>query len=129
MCARCHVVNGVGTAVGPELSSVARRLTPDEIVDSILLPSASITHGFGAVSFELQNGTLAFGQVVKETAEEWTIVETTGASRVLRRADVKSQSPSKVSVMPDGLADTLSDDELRDLVAYVRTLKTPPTVK
>jgi hypothetical protein len=129
MCARCHVVNAVGTAVGPELSSVARRLTPEEIVDSILAPSTSITHGFDAVTFELDDGTLAFGRVVKETGDDWTIVDPTGTARTLLRADVKSQSRSKVSVMPDGLADTLTNDEFRDLVAYVRTLKAPPATK
>lgn len=129
ICGRCHVVNGVGTAVGPDLSSVARRLTAEEILDAILAPSISITHGYGAVAFELEDGTLAVGRVVKETTDAWTIVDPTGTSRTLRRWDVKSHSPSKVSVMPEGLADTLTDDEFRDLVAYVSTLKTPPVVK
>jgi putative heme-binding domain-containing protein len=129
MCVRCHVVMGAGTAVGPDLSSVARRLTPEEIVDSILAPSATITHGYDASSFELANGTLAFGRIVSEKPDALTIVEPAGTPRTLQRADVKSWRRSTVSVMPDGLADTLTDDELRDLVAYVRTLKSPPAVK
>ncbi|MDZ4773982.1 MAG: ThuA domain-containing protein [Planctomycetota bacterium] len=126
MCARCHVVNGAGASVGPDLSSVGRRLTREDIVDSILAPSASITHGFGATTLELNDGTSVFGRVVRTTPEAATLVDSAGTARVFPRNLVKSNSASSVSAMPNGLAATLTNEEFRDLVAYVCTLKTPP---
>lgn len=126
MCARCHVVNGVGTGVGPDLSSVARRLTREDIVDSILAPSFSIAHGYGATTLEMNDGTSVFGRVVRTTPEASTIVDSTGTERVIPRNLVKSTSASNVSSMPNGLSATLTNEEFRDLVAYVCTLKAPP---
>jgi len=126
MCARCHVVNGLGTAVGPDLSAVARRLTQEELLDSILAPSTTIAHGYEAVTLELAAGTTMFGRIVSETAEALTWIDTNGVPHVTARREVKKRVASRVSVMPDGLTATLSDEEFLNLAAYVRTLKAPP---
>jgi putative heme-binding domain-containing protein len=125
MCARCHKVNGTGADVGPDLSGVTRRFAPEEILDAILAPSASIEATYAAVSLELTDGTNAFGRIVKESGGTLTLVDTNGVARSIPVADVASRTQSKVSVMPDGLGRTLTKEEFADLYAYVLTLKVP----
>jgi putative heme-binding domain-containing protein len=129
MCARCHAVNGTrpagGTEIGPDLSGIARRFAPEEIVDAILAPSASVDARYAAVSLELADGTFAFGRIVAEAEGRITLADTNGVPRTIATGDVRARNPSNVSVMPDGLARTLSREEFADLVAYVRTLTVP----
>jgi len=125
MCARCHMVNGAGADVGPDLSGVARRLAPEEILDAILAPSASIDPRYAAVSLELENGTTAFGRILKVEDGTILISGTNGVVCSIPEASVVRKQPGKVSVMPDGLARTLSKEEFADLYAYVLTLKVP----
>ncbi|MBL8858896.1 MAG: ThuA domain-containing protein [Planctomycetes bacterium] len=126
MCGRCHVVNGTGTEVGPDLSSVALRLTQSELLTAILAPSAAITHGYGAVTLDMKDGTQIFGRVTNESETALTLIDTTGTARSIAREAVLARLASKISAMPDGLAATLTNEEFRDLFAYVRTLKAPP---
>jgi putative heme-binding domain-containing protein len=125
MCARCHRTNGAGGDVGPDLSGVARRLAPEEILDAVLAPSSSIERGYAAVSLELISGLSVFGRILKESKEAITLSDTSGVLHEIATADVASRSESRVSVMPDGLARTLSAQEFADLYAYLLTLKVP----
>ena len=126
MCGRCHVVNENGAAVGPDLSAVARRLTREEIVDAILAPSAAIAHGYESTTLEMKDGTLVFGRIVKETEALLTLIDTNGTARSVAVANVQARIAGTISVMPDGLTTTLTNEEFLDLIAYVRTLKAPP---
>ncbi len=128
MCFRCHRANGVGGDVGPDLSGVARRLAPEEILDAVLAPSMSIERGYAAVSLELTSGLDVFGRILKETDKAITLSDTNGQPHEVPTRDILSRSESHVSVMPDGLARTLSPQEFADLYAYVLTLKVPPAL-
>ncbi|MGH7726380.1 MAG: ThuA domain-containing protein, partial [Candidatus Eiseniibacteriota bacterium] len=126
MCARCHTVNGTGGVIGPDLSGTAKAHSREEILEAILAPSASIEPGYEAISLELADETVAFGRVVKQSAEEIALADTTGQLRVIAPKNVVRRTASSVSVMPDGLASTLSKPEFADLLAYVMTLTVPP---
>jgi len=126
MCARCHMVNGQGGTVGPDLSAVARRLTREELIDAVLAPSDSILSGYEAVSLELKDSTVAFGRIVSEVDGTITLAETTGTTRAIRVEDVAARNVSTVSVMPNGLAATLMPEEFSQLIAYLSTLNVSP---
>jgi hypothetical protein len=123
MCIRCHVVHGEGTAVGPDLSRLARERTREEVLEALLAPSAVIEPGWGATVFELRDGTLATGRVRTETPERIVLVDTHAAERTLDPRDVVARRASDVSLMPAGLARTLAPDEFADLAAWLMTLK------
>jgi putative heme-binding domain-containing protein len=125
MCFRCHRANGVGGDVGPDLSGVARRLAPEEILDAILAPSSSILAGYDSVGLELTDGRAVFGRILAETADTIQLADTNGVPHSVKVAEVVKRSTSHVSVMPDGLARTLSTQDFADLYAYVLTLKVP----
>ncbi|MFO1012127.1 MAG: HEAT repeat domain-containing protein, partial [Planctomycetota bacterium] len=118
MCIRCHAVFGEGGKVGPDLSDVAAKYGPEEILTSVLTPSQRIAEGYNAVAIELSNGLMVFGQIQKETADTLELYDTNGELKKLDKSEVESRTPSKTSVMPDGLAPLMSKDAFADLFAY-----------
>ena len=68
-CTRCHTVRNAGSDVGPNLTGVATRLTREQILESLLEPSARIAAGYGTVGITLKNGTRVDGTLRDETAD------------------------------------------------------------
>ncbi len=122
-CIKCHQVNGEGVDFAPRLSEIGTKLGKDALYEAILEPSAGISFGFEAWSIELKNGDEAFGLVASETPEELAIKAQTGIVTRYKKADIAKRQQSKTSIMPAGLQQTMTTQELVDLVEYLTTLK------
>ena len=121
-CLQCHRFGGAGSSIGPDLSAVGRRFDPLAILESILEPSKVVDPKYHATTWVLADGRVVTGRASMVNDRE-IAVETdalTGAVVKLARADIESSHPSPVSPMPQGLLDTLSRDEILDLVALLR---------
>src|SRR5690625_2544281 len=121
-CATCHQFDGFGGAIGPNLSSVGHNLSTQGLLEDIITPSAVISSQYNSSVVELENGDTVTGPVVEE--EEYVKVYSRNpdeAPEIIPRNEVVSIEPSEVSQMPPGLINTLSADELRDLVAYLKS--------
>lgn len=129
MCIRCHLVNGAGANVGPDLSDVAVKYGKDELITSVLEPSRRIAEGYRTAFFELDDGRMVFGQIKSETAQAVTLFDTRGEIATIDTRSIARRGSSDTSVMPDGLASTLSLTEFSDLVAYLMTLRGSPGPK
>lgn len=122
-CANCHVVNGEGKDVGPNLSEIGKKLAREAMFESILYPSASISHNFDTFVVETKSGQVIQGVLVSQTPTEVVVKEATALSRTLPRGEVDSLSRSPVSLMPADLTKNLTARDLADVVEYLRTLK------
>lgn len=122
-CAKCHVVNGQGVDFGPALSEIGTKLPKDALLESILDPSAGISFGFEAWSVETKAGEEFFGLLVSETGEELSVKTVGGAVTKLKKADIARRQQSKLSIMPSGLQQTMTLQELADLLEYLTTLR------
>ncbi len=121
-CANCHVVNGRGIELGPNLSEIGTKLGKDALYEAILEPSSGVSFGFEAWSFTLKNGDEAYGLLASETADEVAVKAVGGIVTRLKKGDIKSRQPSKLSIMPAGLQAAMTAQELVDLVEYLSTL-------
>jgi putative heme-binding domain-containing protein len=122
-CIKCHQVRGDGVDFGPNLSEIGTKLGKDALFESILDPSAGISFGYEAWQIELKNGDEAYGLIPSETEDELTMTAVGGVTARHKKADIAKRTKQKLSIMPAGLQQNMSTQELVDLVAYLATLK------
>jgi putative membrane-bound dehydrogenase-like protein len=122
-CAACHTDADGQTPKGPHLVDIGKRYSPAELVESVLKPSAKIAQGFETYRFEMADGQVHVGFVVSEGAKTVLIRESTGVPLALPRDEIESRQRQDRSAMPDGVVDTLTPEQLADLIAYLRSLE------
>jgi putative heme-binding domain-containing protein len=122
-CANCHVVNGRGVELGPNLSEVGTKLGKDALLEAILEPSSGISFGYEAWSFALKSGDEVYGLIASETADEVAVKSIGGIITRLNKSALASRQQSKLSIMPAGLQAAMTTQELVDLVEYLAALK------
>lgn len=124
-CASCHKFGTEGVDFGPDLTAVFSqyRNDPKEVLRQIIEPSLVISNRYRNFQFELQNGDEVSGLIVKEEGDVLTVQAGASASLIqtLKKSDVKSQQPQRSSLMPSGLLNQLSPDEILDLLAFIKT--------
>jgi putative membrane-bound dehydrogenase-like protein len=117
-CARCHRVDGRGREVGPDLSTIGRR-DRRQILESILQPSREIGPSYQNWQIATTDGKMMAGMLVHTNLDEYTYLDANGSLFKLRTPDVEERRALPTSIMPAGLPDLLTDQELRDLLAYL----------
>ncbi|MEW4528571.1 PVC-type heme-binding CxxCH protein [Maioricimonas sp. JC845] len=125
-CRRCHKVQGSGGDVGPNLSAIAKEKDAAYLLESIVDPSAKIAKGFETAVFLLDSGRVVSGIVRGEDDDVYRLVAGTGEVLLVPKDEVDDRAVGK-SGMPADLVKQLSRRDIRDLVAYLLTLKTPDT--
>lgn len=121
-CVGCHKLDGVGREFGPDLTKLEPKWTSVDILKEILDPSAKINEKYQTNVIELDSGKVITGLVLEETPDVIKIVENPLVKAepiVIKRGSVIERTKSKLSIMPKGLLDKLTRDEILDLVAYV----------
>jgi len=121
-CVSCHKLGDAGNAFGPELAKLEAKMTPLEITRHILEPSLKIDEKYRSTTLVTDDGRSITGLVVEETPTEVAIVENPVAKADpvrIKTSDIDARSTSPVSIMPKGLLDKLTRDEVLDLIAYV----------
>ena len=125
LCANCHRLFDAGTAIGPDLTG-AQRTNLDYLLLNLLDPSSSISQDFQMHVIETADGRVITGMIVEERDESITI-QTANERIVLPADEVERRVPSGASMMPEGLLQHLSQDDVRDLFAYLAgEHQTPP---
>jgi putative heme-binding domain-containing protein len=124
-CAKCHVVNGQGKDVGPNLSEIGSKLSRPAIYESILFPSAGISHNFAAYTVVLTNGNAVSGILVSRTPDSIAIKGIDAITRTYRMSEVEELKEQSVSLMPADLQKAMTADDLVNIVEYLTTLKPP----
>lgn len=125
-CIKCHQVGQEGVDFGPGLTEIGDKLGKDALYEAILNPSAGVSFGFEAWALELKNGDEPFGLLASETADEISIKAQTGIVTRYPKSEVIRKEQQKLSIMPAGLEQAMTVEELVDLVEYLTTLKKSP---
>ena len=127
-CSGCHRVQGRGQWIGPDLSTIGIKYGRDELLRSILYPSAAIGHGFRGLVVSLQDGRVLTGLAVEDSPDRLVLKTATGERVSVRPDQVDDRKESEVSLMPEGLAETMNDQDLADLLSFLSTLKQPVSI-
>ncbi len=122
-CVSCHKFNGTGTDFGPDLTKLdPKQQAPEEVLRDILEPSFRINEKYFQYTFELKSGKQVTGLILEEKNGVVKVIENPLAKaepRVLKVSEIDTRTKSNVSLMPKGLLDKLTREEILDLVAYV----------
>jgi quinoprotein glucose dehydrogenase len=123
-CVRCHKAAGIGGDVGPDLNKVANdpQTTTRYLLDAIVLPNKNIAKGFESVVILDVDGGVVSGIVKQETPEKIDLMTAEGKLISIRTSQIEERKPGK-SPMPEDLMKHLTKLELRDLIAYLASLK------
>ncbi len=122
-CISCHKFGGAGNEIGPDLTKLdPKQQKPIEILRDLLDPSFRINEKYQTFTFELESGKVITGLVVAETPQEVKVVENPlvkAEPMVIKVSQIAERKKSPVSIMPKGLLDKLTHEEILDLIAYV----------
>jgi putative membrane-bound dehydrogenase-like protein len=122
-CSSCHRVGTRGTAIGPDLTKVGQIRARGDLLESVVFPSASFVRNYESVAVETSDGRIVVGLLSRETPEAVYIRTPQKEEVRVARSEVESITPSKLSIMPQGMDKVMTPTELRDLIAYLQTLK------
>jgi putative heme-binding domain-containing protein len=120
VCANCHKLHGLGAAVGPDLTG-AERKNRELLVRNIVDPSGMIRQEYLAQVAVTKDGQVLTGLLAESTVDTITLVDAKNQRTVLKRSDLEELQESPVSLMPENLLDQLTDQQIRDLIAYLQT--------
>ena len=122
-CTACHKTAHVGSEIGPHLRGIGQRRTERDLIEAIVFPSAAVVQSYESWSVLLDDGRVLTGVIHRETRDE--LVLSAGPDKTYRvpRAAIEEMTRSDTSIMPAGLDKLLTEQDLADLVAYLKSLK------
>ncbi len=123
-CAECHAVSGEGGTFGPELTHLASRINTDAIYDAIATPSKTVEVDYRMKELNLGRGRRVSGRYRNETSASIEILDREQSTWVTYdKKTVQFYRPLRMSPMPEGLLDALTDAEAGDLRAFLNSLR------
>jgi putative heme-binding domain-containing protein len=123
-CVSCHKMNGEGIDFGPDLAKVDPKLPTEHFLESLLLPSKKVDEKYQTYTFQLASGKVVTGMIVEETPAVVKVIEDPlkkAKPIVIRIDDIEARKKSPNSIMPNGLANKLTREEILDLLAYIHS--------
>ena len=122
-CLACHKFGNDGGSGGPDLTAISSRFTRRDILESLIEPSKVISEQYQNTAVVKKNGDTVVGRLLEETNDKLVLQpDLLKPDKVeVKKADVQRRVPSKLSPMPEGLVNVLTQDELLDLIAYLES--------
>ncbi|HEY6229569.1 MAG TPA: c-type cytochrome, partial [Verrucomicrobiae bacterium] len=121
-CATCHTVASQGGQIGPVLNG-AGAMGTEALLRAVLTPNAAMEAGYRTFRVELKDGDVLDGFLVSQDNEAIVLRQPNAQDRRIPQDDVRRARFTKISMMPEGLLDSLPEKDATDLLAYLKTLK------
>ena len=122
-CVACHTLRSNESPKGPYMGQVGAILSRDQIAESILKPNASISQGFATVSVLTKDNKSLVGFITSENADAIEMRDISGKAYNFKVKNIKSRTELKISMMPAGLANSLSISDFASLLSFLEAQK------
>jgi len=121
-CLQCHVASGYGASLGPDLAESVKMYRGTKLLKQIIEPSSELHPKYRTIQFLLESGKVVFGSIVKE--DQGAVYVATDLMlpqnlAKLSKDEIEQQKPSELSAMPQGLLNTLTKQEILDMLAFL----------
>ena len=117
-CLVCHAFYGEGSHVGPDLTGVGRS-TIEALLHNVIDPNEIIGAGYENTLVETRDHRSLAGRLIENTDDHIKLLSAGDKEDVVGKGEIASMRTEKISVMPEGLVDTMPDDDLRNLLWYI----------
>jgi putative heme-binding domain-containing protein len=124
LCSSCHQVQGTGGVSGPDLTQLGNRFTYRDMLESIIAPSKTISDQYGSTVFYLKDGGSILGRLVRQDNTKYYIAQNPFAPETVRevlKKNVVRTRVSEISPMLPGMINGMNGEELKDLIAYLKS--------
>lgn len=122
LCGQCHTMRGEGGNIGPDLTQLGNRFTTKDMLEAILDPNKVVSDQYAATVFVMKDGSSVVGRLTNENDNTYFVSQNPFAPQTLReipKSEVTSTKLSRISLMMPGLINSLNNEELKDLMAYL----------
>ncbi len=119
VCAKCHMLNGAGREVGPDLAAIRNR-TPEQILPEILIPNRTIAQNYESYVVDTRSSGIIVGVLGEQTPTTITIRHEGADPDVIRREDIREMRMTELSAMPADLEQQISIEQMADLLAFLK---------
>ena len=124
-CSLCHTTDRSASKVGPDLFAIGDKFGRDDLIEQVLEPSATIAVGYTTTVVRTKAGDVYEGIVKQSSDSEIGLMQADGKLVHIKIADIDQKRPRPESLMPEGLEETMSQQQFADLISYLTTLKAP----
>lgn len=123
-CSLCHQAGYLGKQIGPDLTKIGAVRTRRDLLESICFPSASFVRSYEPVELKRKDGTIVYGIIRNQNPQSLTLISSAVTPDVtVPAADITAMNPGAASIMPAGIDQILTPQELADTVAFLASLK------
>jgi putative heme-binding domain-containing protein len=122
-CLTCHAIGYVGGQVGPDLTNIGQARTERDLLESVIYPSASFVRSYEPMIVVTKSGDEYSGVVRRDAPDEVLLATGLNTEMRIARPEIGEMRPGAVSIMPAGLDEQLSRQELADLVTFLKATK------
>lgn len=119
-CVDCHKHGGTGKEIGPDLTTIGKDRSKDELLESLLLPSRRVEAKYQSYVVQGTDGKAVVGVLVKRDAKETVLRDATNKEHTFAAADIDKFTPARESLMPSGLLNDLTPQQAADLLEFLR---------
>ncbi len=128
LCMKCHRFNGRGGSTGPDLTGVSARYDNRSLIESLVAPDKVIPDQYSSVTILKKDGTVStgrIGDIETQSLQLMTDVFNPSALESIRNSEIEEIRTSAISTMPTGLLDTFTQEQILDLIAYLKSRGNP----
>jgi putative heme-binding domain-containing protein len=122
-CSSCHRVGDQGGLIGPDLTKIGASRSGRDLVESILVPSSTIAQGYESYLVQTADGQIFTGIIGRQTKDLVVLLDSVRNEQRIRRDRIEQMRRQPTSIMPEGFSRTLTRDQLKDLLAFLQSLK------
>jgi putative heme-binding domain-containing protein len=123
VCGICHQVSNTGYDFGPKLTEIGSKLPKEGLLEAIVHPSKGIGFGYEGWQMKMKDGSVLSGIIASKTETDIALKLPGGAIKEIKTADIETMSQMKESMMPEGLYQSMSKEDLANLLEYLSGLK------
>jgi putative heme-binding domain-containing protein len=125
-CSSCHKAGNMGSGIGPDLSAIAAKLDKTELLDAIINPSAAIVFGYEPWLINTTDGQSLYGFLLSENKQAVVLKDMAGQKHIIPLSKITKKEKQKRSLMPDPEANGMTEQNLADVVAFLRRSTAAP---